>query len=246
CSPCRRGKPNCCENIRVLGIHTDGGMREQIVVPLDKLHRSDVLTLDQLALVEPMGIGAHAVRRAALTPGENVLVIGAGPIGLATLLSAQMVGATVMMMDISQNRLTFCREQMGVEHVIDGKDEPAARIRDLLDGELPTAVFDATGSPFSMMNAYKYVAHGGKLIFVGVVPGELTFPDPEIHSRELTIYRTRNATDDDFAWVVQMLETGQIHPERWITHRAGPEKLVADFANWLNPDYGVVKALLEL
>ena len=110
----------------------------------------------------------------------------------------------------------------------------------------PTAVFDATGSAVSMMNAYKYIAHGGKLIYVGVVPGELTFPDPEIHSRELTIYRTRNATDDDFAWVVQMLETGKVNPELWVTHRANAQKLVTDFASWLDPDNGVVKALLEL
>jgi hypothetical protein len=245
CSACRRGKTNCCEKIQVLGVHIDGGMRELITVPVDKLYPSKILPLEILALVEPMCIGAHAVRRADIAPGENVLVIGAGPIGLAALQSAQLVDANVIMMEVSEQRLAFCRNRLGLAHVIDGKADPLAQLRELLGGELPTVVMDATGSAVSMMNAYKYVAHGGKLVYVGLVRGELTFPDPDIHSRELTIYRSRNATDSDFAWVIEQLETGKVDLTPWITHRATPEQMVEEFGSWLNPDTGVVKAVLE-
>jgi threonine dehydrogenase-like Zn-dependent dehydrogenase len=179
CSACRRGRPNCCENLKVLGVHADGGMRELVTVPSDKLHRSSRLALDQLALVEMLCIGAHASRRAQLTPGEQVLVIGAGPIGLSAITFAQLAGASVIGMEVSEHRREFCRRQLAVERWVDGRRDPLPQLQDLLSGELPTAVFDATGNAGSMMRAFNYVAHGGRLVFVGLFQGDVTFHDPD-------------------------------------------------------------------
>lgn len=169
CIACRRGKPNCCAEIKVLGVHTDGGMREQFVVRADKLHASEKLDFDQLALVEPLAIGCHAVDRASLEAGEFVLVIGAGPIGLATIQFALEAGARVIVLDVNEARLAFCREVLGVEFTIDAtKQKTIDALLDITKGDLPTAVFDATGNPKSMAAAFEYPAPGGRMVFVSL------------------------------------------------------------------------------
>jgi 2-desacetyl-2-hydroxyethyl bacteriochlorophyllide A dehydrogenase len=245
CIACRRGKTNCCVSLQVLGVHTDGGMCEYIAVPVGKLHRSHTLSPDQLALVEMLTIGAHAVRRAQLEPGENALVIGAGPIGLATMTFAQLVGARVSVLEISDWRRDFCRAHLNVGRCLDGRGETGKQLEAMLGGDLPTTVFDATGSPQSMMQAVQYVANGGKLVYVSLVQADITFTDPELHRRELTLIRSRNATSADFTWAMQMVEDGRIDLAPWITHRAPADTMVAEFPGWLNPDRGVVKAVVE-
>jgi 2-desacetyl-2-hydroxyethyl bacteriochlorophyllide A dehydrogenase len=246
CSACRRGKTNCCASLKTLGVHTDGGMREWITVPAAKLHRAPNVPLDQLALVEMLCIGAHAVRRAALTPGEPVLVIGAGPIGLSTIQFAQLAGAHVIGMEMSDRRIEFASSHLGVQDWIDPRHEPAAALRTLLGGDLPLTVFDATGSPRSMAQALHYVEQGGKLVYVGLVQAEIPIPDAEFHRRELTLFASRNATGEDFNYVIEQLASGRVHLAPWITHRATPQALVTEFHHWLDPEFGVVKAMVEL
>ncbi len=245
CIACRRGRTNCCERLQVLGVHCDGGMVQWLVVPAHKLHKSN-LPLDHLALVEMLCIGAHAVSRAHLTPDEQVLVVGAGPIGLATAQFAKLSGANVAVMEISPKRRAFCHENLGITTLIDPQDDAVAAIRSAMDGELPTVVFDATGNASSMAAAFRYVANSGKLIFVGLVQGELTFHDPEFHRREMTLFASRNATGADFKNVIAALESGSVNIAPWITHRAVPDTFIHDFPSWLEPENGVVKAMLEL
>jgi 2-desacetyl-2-hydroxyethyl bacteriochlorophyllide A dehydrogenase len=245
CIACRRGKTNCCVRLQVLGVHTDGGMREFMTVPVAKLHRSKTLSVDQLALVEMLTIGAHAVRRADLEEGECVLVIGAGPIGLSVIQFAQLVGSRVIVLEISERRRQFCRQHLKVGTCLDGHTDPVAELQALLNGDLPTTVFEATGNPQSMMRSVDYVANGGKLVFVSLVQGDLTFRDTELHRRELTLLRSRNATGADFAWAIQMVEEGKIDLGPWITHRAPADEMVAAFPSWLDPEQGVIKAVVE-
>jgi 2-desacetyl-2-hydroxyethyl bacteriochlorophyllide A dehydrogenase len=245
CSACRRGKTNCCEKLRTLGVHTDGGMREWITLPVNKLHRAPGVALDHLAIVEMLCIGAHAVRRAQLQPGEPVLVVGAGPIGLSTTQFALLAGAEVTVMEMSQQRMDFCAEALGVERFIDARHDAVAQLRTLHAGGLPLTVLDATGSPRSMGQAFHYVEQGGKLVYVGLVQADIPLPDPEFHRRELTLLASRNATAEDFAYVIRMLGEGKIKLDTWITHRATPESLVNEFASWLEPERGVIKAMLE-
>lgn len=241
CIACRRDKPNCCVNLKVLGVHTDGGMREFIRVPTSKLHRSRTLSFDQLALVETLGIGAHAVDRAQLQKGESVLVIGAGPIGLSVIQFAVEAGVRTIVLDVNEKRLAFCREQMKVHLATRSIDE----VKTALSGELPTAVFDATGNPQSMAKAFEYVAHGGRLVFVGLFIGDVTFHDPEFHRREMTLLASRNSTSADFRRIITLIETARIDTGPWITHRATSNKLIELFPGWLEPDAGVIKAMVE-
>lgn len=245
CIACRRNKPNCCTALRVLGVHADGGMRERFLVPAHKLHRSSVLTFDQLALVETLGIGAHAVERAQIEPGEFVLVIGAGPIGLAVMQFAMEKEARVIVLDVNAQRLDFCRTQIGVAQTIDGtREDVHATLTRLTGGDLPTAVFDATGNPKSMASAFSFPAHGGRLIFVGLFPGELTFDDPTFHRRELTLLASRNALPSDFPRIIGLIESGRINTTPWISHRALLADVPSVFLQWTRPDSGVIKAMI--
>lgn len=245
CIACRRGRTNCCEKLQVLGVHRDGGMVDWLVVPAHKLHKSN-LPLDHLALVEMLCIGAHAVRRGAPESGESVLVVGAGPIGLATAQFAKLAGAEVSMMEISPARRDFAQRHLGIERLVVPGDDPVAALTEALDGELPTMVFDATGNVHSMNAAFRYGANSGTYVLVGLVQADLTFHDPEFHRRELTLKASRNATGADFAAVIAALESGRVDIGPWITHRTPLDTFIDAFPTWLEPERGVVKAMLEL
>jgi threonine dehydrogenase-like Zn-dependent dehydrogenase len=232
--------------MQVLGVHRDGGMREVINIPIDKLHVSTELVDDELAMVEMLSIGYHAVRRAHIVPGEVVLIIGVGPIGLGVALFAYLAHATVIAMDLSDSRLAFASHQPGIAHSVDAKRDILEQLKAIAPNDLPTVVFDATGSALSMMKSFEYVAHGGRLVFVGLIQGDVKFHDPEFHRRELSLLASRNATPQDFNQVISALESRQLDVMPWITHRASPEQMIEDFPYWLDPATGVIKAMLSL
>lgn len=243
CGACQRGITNACMNLQVLGVHRDGGMREMINVPIDKLHKT-ALPDEERALVEMLSIGAHAVRRAHIIPGELALVIGVGPIGLGVTQFAAQAGACVIAMDVSDRRLKFAMDQPGIEYGIDAKRDILEQIHAIAPNDLPTVVFDATGNAQSMMKAFDYTAHGGRLVYVGLFQGDVTFHDPEFHRREQMLMATRNATTQDFNHVIHTLETRSIDIRSWVTHRASPAEMVREFPSWLEPSTGVIKAML--
>lgn len=249
CIACRRGKPNCCTGLQVLGVHVDGGHRAEFIVPAAKLHPANDLTYDQLALIETLGIGAHAVERAHVEAGETVAVIGAGPIGLSAIQFALAARARVIVIDVNEGRLAFCRDRLGIaaSDLIDARSaDVVARLKDLTDGDLPTAVFDATGNPKSMAASFEYPAHGGRLVFIGLFPGEVTFNDPNFHRRELTLLASRNALPSDFGKLLACVRSGVIDTSPWITHRATLEETPSVFESWTQPATGVLKAIIEL
>jgi len=241
------GKPNCAEHLSVLGVHEDGGMREYFKFPAKYLHASAKLSYDQLALVEPLGIGCHAVNRAAITPQDNVIVIGAGPIGLAAIQFAQATGAQVAVMELNEQRLQFCRELMGVEAGIRPQEgQVEDQIRQHFDGELATVILDATGSKKSMEQAFEYVSHGGRLVYIGLFRGDIVFHDPDFHKKELTLLASRNALAADFEQIITAVEAGDIDTSPWITHRINFDDMIAVFDDWLDPEAAVIKAMVEM
>jgi 2-desacetyl-2-hydroxyethyl bacteriochlorophyllide A dehydrogenase len=244
----RRGNSNCCEEVQVLGIHTDGGLRPRFIVPARKLHPATKLSFDQLALVETLAIGCHAVNRAQVQAGENVLVIGAGPIGLSVIEFLKLADANITVLDLNETRLKFCKETMGVRHVVqvqkDGSE--ATLLADITDGALFTAVFDATGSVQSMQNAFNHVGHTGRLVFVGIVTADISFPDPLFHRREMTLYASRNALPHEFRFIIDAIEEGKIDTRPWITHRTSFDDMIEAFPTLIKPETGVIKAIIEL
>lgn len=213
CIACRNGKTNCCMHMQVLGVHMDGGMAEYVKVPSSHVLVVNELSLDNAAMVEPLSIGAHAVRRAAIKQDETVLIIGAGPIGLGVARFAKLQGAKTIIMDISDERLHFCKEWADCDVVINASsDDLTQQLLDQNEGSLPSIVIDATGNKQSMMNAFDYVGHGGKLVYVGLVKDIISFNNPNFHSKELTLLGSRNATKEDFDFVISCLIKGLIQP----------------------------------
>ena len=247
CIACRSGTPNCCVNLKVFGVHIDGGMKEFISVPSSSLIHGDGLGNEALALVEPLAVGAHGVRRAAVKPGEFVLVVGAGPIGLGVMEFAKIAGANVIALDINEQRLEFCRSRLHITHAINGASADVVKVlKEITNGDMPTVVIDATGSLKAINNSFQYMAHGARYVLVGLQKGDIAFSHPEFHKREGTLMSSRNATRADFEQVIGALKSGKIDPVTYITHRVTFDELAGQFAGWLDPTAGVIKAMVEI
>jgi len=247
CIACRNGKPNCCISIKVCGVHIDGAMAEYLSVPITALVKSGGLSYDELALVEPLAIGAHGVRRANIQPGEFVLVIGVGPIGLGTMEFTRIAGANVIALDINVKRLQFCKEKLNVTHTINALEEDVmARLKEITNCDMPTVIIDATGSQKAINNALQYLAHGGKFVLIGLQKELISFSHPEFHKREATLMSSRNATRQDFLHVIDSMKKGLVNPTTYITNRVKFDEVKENFVSWLNPETGVIKAMVEM
>ncbi|HEX4766274.1 MAG TPA: zinc-binding alcohol dehydrogenase family protein [Lichenihabitans sp.] len=246
CRACRAGKTNCCRTLQVLGVHRDGGMAEYISIPQRFVRAASGLTLDQATMVEFLAIGAHAARRGGCREGQHVLVVGAGPIGMAVAIFAGLRGAAVTMLDSRQDRLRFCEEHLAVSSTVPLGPDDVERLSALTDGEFFDIVFDATGSPAAMERGFRFVGHGGAYVLVSIVNSPITFSDPEFHKRETTLLGSRNATPEDFETVVAALRAGRVPTEALNTHRLPLAEAPERFPTLLDPRQGVVKAILHL
>ena len=160
----------------------------------------------------------------------------------------KLTGARITVLDLNQQRLDFCKDRMGVQHTVRFGDEAGVlqALKDLTDSALYPVVFDATGSPKSMCNAFNYVAHTGRLVFVGIVVNDIHFPDPLFHRREMTLFASRNALPGDFDRIIQLIEDGKIDTRPWITHRSAFADLIGAFPSYTKPETGVIKAMVEV
>ncbi len=212
CYACRKGNGNCCVSLNVIGVMVDGGLCEKFRIRADKLHPSKKLTYEQLALVETLAIGCHATDRGAPQKGDHVLIIGAGPIGLATLEFTRLTGATITLMDMVQSRLDFCRAKYGIPHTIlfKGDGSELEEMKSITGGDMYAVVTDATGNKHSMSNALRYAAHTGTLVYVGITTEEVSFTHPTLHRPELTLKGSRNALPADFGRIIGLIEDGTI------------------------------------
>jgi len=246
CRACRRGKPNCCSNISVLGVHQDGAMSEYVLVPERALIDATGLSPDHAAMVEFLAIGAHAVSRAAVRRDDRVLVVGAGPIGVAVALFAKLDGADVTLIDTRQARLDHAREKIGIAHTMLVSDQLKADLAAATDGEFFDCVFDATGNIQAMSAGLAYVAHGGTYVLVSVVKDDLIFPDPEFHKRETTLLSSRNATAGDFDRVIAAICSGKLPMRALHTHSVAMNDLPRDLPNLIDQADSVLKAIVVM
>ncbi|WP_372718843.1 zinc-binding alcohol dehydrogenase family protein [Novipirellula sp.] len=248
CYACRRGAINCCQNLKVIGVMMDGGLCESFLVRADKLHPSAKLSYDQLALVETLAIGCHANDRGAPEKGDHALIIGMGPIGLATLEFARLTDATISVMDMNQGRLDFVRENYGIENTVlfKGDGSEVERMKELTGGDMYQVITDATGNKHSMSGALQYLAPTGRLVYVGITTDELSFKHPVMHRPEATILASRNALPPDFTRIIGLIEDGTINTDPWITHRTSFDGVINDFESFTKPETGVIKAIIEV
>jgi 2-desacetyl-2-hydroxyethyl bacteriochlorophyllide A dehydrogenase len=246
CIACRSGKTNCCVHLKVCGVHIDGGMVDYYSIPTRLLVQAQGLNLTELALVEPLAIGAHGIRRASVVPGEFVLVIGAGPIGLGAMEFARLGGAECIIADTNSYRLDFCKTKLGSSHLINpGDGHMIEELMDITHGDMPAVVIDASGNRKAINQGLNYLAHGGRYILIGLQKEELVYSHPEFHKRETTLMSSRNATREDFDRVIQCIQNGLIHPLSFITNRVKFNEAATAFPDWLRPSSQMIKAVVE-
>ena len=194
-----------------------------------------------------MAIGAHGVRRAAVEQGEFVLIIGAGPIGLGTMEFARIEGAKVIALDVNEQRLDFCKRKLNTAYTISAFTmDVVEKLKEITNGDMPTVIIDATGNLKAINNAFQYMAHGGRYILIGLQKGDISFSHPEFHKREGSLISSRNATRQDFEYVISSIKNGQIKPKHFITHRVHFDEVKKEFKSLLDPTNGVIKATVEL
>jgi alcohol dehydrogenase len=226
----------------------DGGLCESFLVRAEKLHPSEKLNYDQLALVETLAIGCHANDRGAPDSGDHALIIGMGPIGLATLEFARLTDATITVMDMNQARLDFVRDNYGVENTVlykgDGSEQE--QMERITGGDMYRVITDATGNKHSMAGALAYIAPTGRLVYVGITTEEVSFRHPVMHRPEASILASRNALPPDFTRIISLIEDGTINTDPWITHRTSFEGVLTDFESYTKPETGVIKAIIEV
>ncbi|MCH6267301.1 MULTISPECIES: zinc-binding alcohol dehydrogenase family protein [Neobacillus] len=246
CVACRSGKTNCCTELKLFGVHIDGGMQEYLAVPISHLMKTNEITLEQAATVECLGIGAHAVRRAEIQKGDLAVVIGAGPIGLGVMKFAKLAGAKVIAVDMNQQRLDFCREWADVDFTVNASDDALEQINEITNGDMANLVFDVTGNVNSMNNSYTYASSGGRLLFVGLVQADFTLPDPEFHRKELTLLSSRNATREDLEYVAKTIKQGYINTDQFITSKTSFGEINDKFEMLMAPESKTIKAMITL
>jgi alcohol dehydrogenase len=241
CRACRAGRGNCCETLKVLGVMADGGLRPKFLLPARKLHPAGSLPPDSLPLVETLGIGYHAVERGGPQKGEEVLVVGAGPIGLSVMQFAKIRGSRLTVLDVNPRRLEFAKQEMAVDQTVVADD--AAKQK--LDGAFPV-VIDATGHAGSMSEAIRFVAPTGRLDFVGITSENVSFPDPLFHRREITIFASRNSLPPDFDSIIRLMQEGKVNTKPWVTHRTTFDRYIADFPEATKPESGMIKLMVNV
>jgi len=236
----RLGKPNCATDMQVLGVHIDGGMAEYIVVPSSSLRKSEGLSYEELVIVEPLAIGAHAVHRAQVIAGEYTLVIGAGPIGLGIITLASIAAAQVIVLDMDPERLQKAKE-FGAQHTILASDPTVyQQIQQLTAGDMPTLIFDATGNTQAINQAFHYMAHGARYVLVGLQKEEIHFSHPEFHKREGTLMSSRNALAQDFELVMKCLHEKSILADQYISKQIPFREAATLFSH---PDKPLLKGI---
>ena len=246
CVACRKGITNACQDIRVLGVHIDGGMAELLCVRASNVVALGATSLDDGAMIEFLAIGAHGVKRGGVSSSDRVLVVGSGPIGMSAIVFAKARGAHVTVVDQRRDRLTFAQSKLGADAILSAGADAETEAREATSGDFFDVVIDCTGSEASMQRGLGFVGHGGRLVLVSVVTGDITFSDPEFHKRETTILASRNAQLDDFAAVVREMEAGNIPTKALRTHSGPLDRGPELFREWARPEAGVIKALLEL
>lgn len=246
CGACRRGRTNCCKTLSVLGVHRDGGLCEFLSVPEQNVVPAEGLTVDQAAMVEFLAIGAHGIRRGAPGEGDRVLVVGAGPIGIAATIFARLRGAHVSVLDLNPGRLAFSRDVLQADAAFEGGGDIDEQLKQATDGDFFDLVVDATGSPAAMRKGFSYVAHAGAYVLLSIVLGEIGFSDPEFHKRETTLLASRNATREDFEHVLASMRAGHVPTAALASHRGSLAEVPTLVPGWSRPEAGVIKALVEV
>jgi 2-desacetyl-2-hydroxyethyl bacteriochlorophyllide A dehydrogenase len=209
CYPCSIGRTNCCESLKVRGVHVDGGMSEMVSHPVHLLHKVEgIRSWEEMVMIEPLSIALHGLRRARLQAGEHLLLFGGGQIGQLAVQAARAMGAKPILVEPLENRRELALE-LGVERAI----EPGEVSK--LDLKPPVAI-EASGSPQALLSAISAVSHAARLVMIGWVKGEIPIETATLIRKEIELLGSRNSAGE-FPIASEMIAEGKVKVKPLIT-----------------------------
>ncbi len=244
CASCRRGRANACQGNQTMGVQRDGAMTEYIRMPQEKLYTAN-LSLKELALVEPLTVGAHAVARGRVTAADTVAVFGCGGIGLGAIAGAAFRGARTIAIDMDDGKLEIARKAGAAELINTSREDLHERLAGLTRGEGPDVVIEAIGLPLTFRAAVEEVAYTGRVVYIGYAKEPVSYETRLFVQKELDILGSRNALPEDFEQVIRMLEAGRFPVEDAISAIVPPEQAAAMLADWSAQPGKYTKILVE-
>lgn len=245
CRACSKGHTNACAVLKLYGVQVDGGLCQYMTAPTANwLKLPENFDFISAAMIEPLAIGAHAIGKVALQEGDRVLVIGAGPIGVSVAESARIRKAKVFLADLSENRRDYVKQHFGYPVLNPSDSDYSEQLLALTENQLFDVVVDTTAAKKSMENCWRFITYSGKIVFVGICSTTLEIDGKGFHSKEPTLFVTRNSTRKDFEQVVAHITDKEFRPLDFITNRVPFESARNEIVKWVNPDYGVFKGVV--
>ena len=245
CASCRNGRVNACEHNETLGVQRNGAMCEYVVLPWEKIIPAEGILPHDCALIEPMSVGFHAVARGQVTDNDTVMVIGCGMIGMGAIVRASLRGATVVAVDLDDEKLALAR-RVGAAYTINSKTENVhERLCEITDGMGPDVVVEAVGSPATYVMAVDEVAFTGRVVCIGYAKSEVAFQTKYFVQKELDIRGSRNALPEDFRAVIRYMQHGDCPKEELISKVAKPETALEAMEEWAAAPGKVFRILVD-
>jgi threonine dehydrogenase-like Zn-dependent dehydrogenase len=246
CTSCRKGRINACRYNRTLGVQQEGALTERIALPADKVILNDLLPPRHLALVEPLAVGFHAIRRGRVAPGDHLAVIGCGMIGMGVLLGAIEAGARVTAIDVSPRKLEMARS-FGAVGVIDAASDGVADAAErMTGGDGFDVVVEAVGSPVTFNQAVDLASFSGRVVYIGYSKAPVTYDTKFFNLKELDIHGSRNATIDDFRAVIGCLERLGDKADALISRVFAFDDAAQALPHWASNRAETLKVVVEL
>jgi threonine dehydrogenase-like Zn-dependent dehydrogenase len=245
CASCKRGRTNACKFNETLGVQRDGAMKNYFTAPWKKVYRAEGLGLRELSLVEPLAVGFHATERGRVAAEDVVAVIGCGMVGLGAMASAAARGATVIAIDLDEQKLQLAK-QAGAHHAVhSSRDNVHERLLALTDGLGPDVIVEAVGLPDTYRLAIAEVAHTGRVVYIGWAKEPISFDTKHFVHKELDILGSRNSLFE-FPAVIDLLKKGTFPVEATISATVPVEEAGEKLAQWSREPQLFTKILVEM
>ena len=232
CASCRNRRINACEHNETLGVQRNGAMSEYLVLPWEKVIPAIGISPRDCALIEPMSVGFHAVSNGMVTDIDTVMVIGCGMVGMGAIIRASLRGATVIAVDLDDEKLALAKE-VGATYAINSmKENVHERLQEITEGFGVDVVIEAVGSPITYNMAIEEVAFTGRVVFIGYAKTEVAFQTKLFVQKELYIRGSRNALPEDFRAVIHYLQGREFPYSKFISDVVVPEKAKESMERW--------------
>lgn len=245
CASCRNRRYNACQHNETLGVQRNGAMCEYIALPWQKVIPADGMSTRDCALIEPMSVGFHAVSNACVVDNDIVMVIGCGMVGLGAVVRAALRGATVVAVDLDDEKLALAKE-VGAKYVINSKTTNVHdEVMRISQGFGADVVIEAVGNPMTYNMAIDEVSFTGRVVYIGYAKSEVSFQTKLFVQKELTIRGSRNALPEDFRAVINYLNQNNFPYSKFISKIVKPEEAETALNEWAAQPQKVFRILVE-